>query len=202
MVELGSRVDRGFAESLIGQPGFESYALLDCGDGDVITITVFRDAVGAQRSAVLAREWAKEHLDDLALTRREELLGEILVSRASEELLEPVHATSAGRFASLRRYTMASGSVPELMRGVDDVFADAIADLDGFVDFEVIDTGGGELLSVTVLRDRAMVLETDEMALRFVTERLSRFRLQRTEVVGGEVVVSRAVAEMLEPTHA
>ena len=68
--------------------------------------------------------------------------------------------------------------------------------------YHVLDCGGGEILSVSLLRDEATARETDEMALRFVTERLSRFGLQRTEAVGGEVLVSRAMAEMLEPTHA
>jgi hypothetical protein len=96
---------------------------------------------------------------------------------------------------------MAGGSVAELMRSVDDIFAGEMAALDGFVAYHVLDCGGGEVLSVRVLRDQATARETDEMALRFVTERLSRFGLQRTEAVGGEVLVSRAMAEMLEPTH-
>jgi hypothetical protein len=97
---------------------------------------------------------------------------------------------------------MASGSVAELMRSVDDIFADEIAALDGFVAYHALDCGGGEVLSVSLVRDEATARETDEMALRFVTERLSRFGLQRTEAVTGKVLVSRAMAEMLEPTHA
>jgi hypothetical protein len=168
----------------------------------VLTISVFRDADGARRSRELAQRWTDENLGEFEFTRRDALQGEILVSRAAAELLEPGHAGAAGRFASLRRYGMASGSVAELMRSVDDIFADEIAALDGFVAYHVLDCGGGEVLSLSLLRDEATARETDEMALRFVTERLSRFGLQRTEAVAGRVLVSRAVAEMLEPTHA
>jgi hypothetical protein len=129
------------------------------------------------------------------------LQGEILVNRGAEELLEPGHVGAAG-IASLRRHGMAGGSVAELMRSVDDIFADEITALVGFVAHNVLDCGGGEVPSVRVLRDQATVREIAEMALRFVTARLSRFGLQRTEAVGGEVLVSRAMAEMLEPTHA
>jgi hypothetical protein len=202
MDELARRVDGGFAEQLSAQPGFVSYEFLDCGDGDVLTISVFRDADGARRSRALAQRWTDENLGDFEFTRREALQGEILVSRAAAELLEPGHAGAAGRFASLRRYGMASGSVAELMRSVDDIFADEIAALDGFVAYHVLDCGGGEVLSLSLLRDEATARETDEMALRFVTERLTRFGLQRTDAVAGRVLVSRAVAEMLEPTHA
>jgi hypothetical protein len=107
----------------------------------------------------------------------------------------------AERFASVRRYVLASGSVAELMRDVDDMFADAIEALDGFAAYYALDCGG-EIVSVSVLRDEATARETDEMALRFVTERLTRFGLRRTEAVAGKVLVSRAMAELLEPTHA
>jgi hypothetical protein len=38
--------------------------------------------------------------------------------------------------------------------------------------------------------------------LQFVGEELGEFDIERTEVIGGEVVVSRAAAELLEPAHA
>jgi hypothetical protein len=202
MDDLARRVDDGFAEELSAQPGFVSYEFVDAGDGAVITLSVFHDADGARRSSELARRWTEAHLADLTFTRQDALLGEILVSRAAEELLEPAHAGAPGKFASLRRYSMDSGSVNELMLSVDDIFADEMAALDGFVAYLVLDCGDGEIVSVSLLHDRATARETDEMALRFVTERLSRFRLQRTEVVSGEVVVSRAKTEMLQPTHA
>jgi hypothetical protein len=202
MDELARRVDGGFAEELGAQPGFVSYEFLDCGAGDVVTITIFHTADGARRSQELAQRWTDENLEDFAFTRREALRGEILVSRAAQGLLEPGHVGDAERFASVRRYTMASGSVAELMRNVDDMFADEMAALDGFAAYYVLDCGGGEIVSVSVLRDEATARETDEMALRFVTERLTRFGLQRTEAMAGKVLISRAMAELLEPTHA
>jgi hypothetical protein len=202
MADLARRVDEGFAERLSAQPGFVSYEFMDCGDGDVMTISVFHDDDGAHRSSEYARQWTDENLGDFEFTRREALQGEILVSRAVEDVLAPGHAGAAGRFSSVRRYGMSSGAVAELMRSVDDIFADELAALDGFVAYHVLDCGGGELLSISLLRDQATARESDEMALRFVTERLSRFGLHRTEAVGGNVLVSRALAELLEPTHA
>jgi hypothetical protein len=38
--------------------------------------------------------------------------------------------------------------------------------------------------------------------VHFVGEELSEFDIERTEVIGGEVIVSRALAEPLEPAHA
>lgn len=202
MDELARRVDEGFADELSAQPGFVSYEFMDAGDGDVITLSVFRDADGARASTDLAQRWTETHLQDFVFTRRVALLGEIHVGRAAQEVLEPAHAGAPGKFASIRRYHMDSGSVHELMFSVDEIFADEMAALDGFVAYHVLDCGDGNIVSVSLLRDQATARETDEMALRFVTERLGRFHLHRTEVMSGEVVVSRAKAEMLEPTHA
>src|SRR3954471_14936505 len=89
--ELTRRVDEDFAEQLSARPGFVSYEFLDCGDGDVMTISVFRDAGGAHGSRELAQQWTDEKLSDFEFTRREALEGEILVSRAAPQMLEPDH---------------------------------------------------------------------------------------------------------------
>ena len=53
-----------------------------------------------------------------------------------------------------------------------------------------------------LLRDRAAAEESDERALEFVRRELADFGIERTEVIGGEVVVSRAMATLLQPAHA
>ena len=47
-----------------------------------------------------------------------------------------------------------------------------------------------------------MAEASDEWALEFVRRELGGFGVERTEVIGGEVVVSRAMAGLLEPAHA
>jgi hypothetical protein len=42
----------------------------------------------------------------------------------------------------------------------------------------------------------------NELALSFMREKLAAFDIERTEVLGGKVMVSRALAEVLEPAHA
>jgi hypothetical protein len=201
--ELAGRVDRDFVQQLEREPGFESYEFLDCGNGEVLTMTVFADHQSAMRSVELARAWTEEHLRDFAFTRLEPLAGEIVVSRAAPALLEPQHGGAIARFASVRRYTMAQAhALPELVRSVDDVFADEMANLQGFVAYQVIDWGSGELAAISIFDNEAAAAESDEMAMRFVAERLSRFGLQRTELISGRVLVSRAVTAMLESTHA
>jgi hypothetical protein len=64
------------------------------------------------------------------------------------------------------------------------------------------DAGGGEIPSISLFGDQTQVEKSDELALAFVSERLAAFDIERTEVLGGKVMVSRALAEGLEPAHA
>src|SRR2546423_2121098 len=120
--ELARLVDEDFAGQISAQPGFVSYEFIDCGDGEITTISLFREALQAEASRELAQRWTKENLDGFELKRTEALHGEILVSRASWDVLGPAHAAGGQKFASLRRYTLrSSGSIAELMHLVDEV---------------------------------------------------------------------------------
>jgi hypothetical protein len=200
--ELTRRVDEGFAEQVSAQPGFVSYEFIDCGEDELMTISVFREADEAEASRDLAQRWSAENLEEFEFTPSEALHGEILVSRAVQEMLEPGHTGGSRKFASVRRYLLRSGSVAELMHIVDETFAGRIQELDGFEAYHALDCGRGEIVSISLFRDQATAEESDELALQFVREKLGDFDIERTEVIGGEVVVSRAMAELLEPAHA
>ena len=202
MEELTRRVDRGFVEEIQVQPGFVSYEFIDCGDGEVMTISIFGEAPQAAFSRDLARRWTRQNLRDLDLVYTESLHGEIMVSRAGQMMLEPAHPAADEKFASVRRYMLRSGSAAELMHVVDEVFADAVAALDGFEAYHALDCGRGEILSISLLRDQPSAEESDDRALGFIGESLHAFDVERTEVIGGEVLVSRAMATLLEPAHA
>jgi hypothetical protein len=74
--------------------------------------------------------------------------------------------------------------------------------MDGFEAYHALDCGGGEIVSISLMRDQAAAQESDERAREFVRRELADFDIERTEVIGGEVVVSRAMATLLEPAHA
>jgi hypothetical protein len=202
MDELTSRVDVGFAEEICARPGFVSYEFIDCGDGEVMTISIFREAGGAADSREFAQRWTNENLQDLEFTRIGALAGEIMVSRAKEDMLEPGHVGAARKFASVRQYALRDASVAALMHKVDEIFADRIERLDGFEAYHALDCGRGEIISISLVRDQASAEISDDLALQFVGEELGEFDFERTEVTGGEVIVSRAMAELLEVAHA
>ena len=58
------------------------------------------------------------------------------------------------------------------------------------------------MLWISVLRDDDAVEEADERVIRFVRDELTDFRPERVVAVRGELAVSRANADVLEPAHA
>jgi len=90
--ELMHRVDEGFAEDIAREPGFVAYQVLDCGDGQLVTISTFRDREAADDSIAMAAAWIRDNLSDVEIERVDAFVGEAKVSRAIAEMLEPAHA--------------------------------------------------------------------------------------------------------------
>jgi hypothetical protein len=198
--ELVGLVEREFADRIAAQPGFVWYAFVNCGGGDVMTISVFRERDQAAGSRELARHWTGERLSEFGLTLTEALNGAIPVSRAAPGLLEP----ALTRFARVRRYKLAGADLGEVVwRVVDTRLVERMAELDGFVAYFVFSSGQGELVSVSVFRDRASATASDEVALVFARDELDDVEIERTDMIGGGVIaVSRVTEAFIEPIHA
>jgi hypothetical protein len=201
MDELARRVDADFAEQLAAQPGFVSYEFIDCGFGEFMTMSIFRTLEQAEASRELARRWAEANRD-LDFPGIEAAHGEIHVGRATQGMLDESHVATARKAVAIWRYRLNEGSVGELMRKVDGVFADRFQAIDGFAAWHVFDCGGDEILWISFVRDFGAAEESDERAYRFVAEELKDFRLERKMAVRGQLIVSRARTELLEPAHA
>ncbi len=79
--ELVTRAEE-FARQLETLPGFFSYQLMDCGDGDIIAVSRFQDRTSAEQSDELAARFARTELREFDLERNEWFGGGvILVSR-------------------------------------------------------------------------------------------------------------------------
>ena len=92
MADAMHRADEHFADRLAGEEGFCAYECIDCGDGELITVSIFRDRDAAERSVAMASEFVSEHLSDMELSRLAVYDGTVAVSRAASEVLEPAHA--------------------------------------------------------------------------------------------------------------
>src|SRR3954466_12582706 len=79
------RVDESFANQIATQAGFVSYVLIDCGGGDLFTLSMFLQAGQAEASRELAQRWTEGNLKDIEHTRFEAIHGKSGVSRAAPE---------------------------------------------------------------------------------------------------------------------
>src|SRR4051812_41320893 len=132
LAEFMRRVDETFADQIAAQPGFVSYQLIDCGDGDLFTLSIFLEAGQAEASRDLARRWTDENLQDIEHTRFEAVHGASVVGRAAQGMLEPGHLGPARKSVSIRLYRVHRASVAEFLERVDQAFADHMRAMEGF----------------------------------------------------------------------
>jgi hypothetical protein len=104
-------------------------------------------------------------------------------------------------YLSIRTYRITNGSVDEVMHRVDRDLAEAFMQEDGFVAYQVAKTGKQTVASVTVFHQAEQAEASNQLAAEWVADELAEFGVERLGVIGGEVMVSRAIAEMLEPAH-
>jgi hypothetical protein len=104
-------------------------------------------------------------------------------------------------YVSVRHYTMGAGSIDSLMHRVDEEFAPAISQEPGFVGYFAAQTGDATVETISIFHDQASADGSNELAADYVRENLGEFELTRTEVSGGEVLVSRVTAEALDDAH-
>ena len=85
------RVDVEFADELAGIEGFVAYEVLKTGEAQVATITTCMDEATALRTNDMAQAWVKSALAGVDIERLGAFGGEVLVSRAAEQMLIPAH---------------------------------------------------------------------------------------------------------------
>jgi hypothetical protein len=103
-------------------------------------------------------------------------------------------------YAMIRRYRMGAGSIDAMAQRVDREFADRVPEEVGAVLYTAIDTGDGTAMTVTLFEDEQAGRRSEAAVVR-VRESLAEFRVEEIDVFKGEVVVSRATDNVLEPVH-
>ena len=102
---------------------------------------------------------------------------------------------------SIRTYRVGTGSIDALMHRVDRDFAEAMAREPGFIAYQAVRTGERTVASLTLFRAAEQAEASNELAAQWIAEGLRDFKIESMGRFGGEVMVSRAIAEMLEPAH-
>ena len=94
-------------------------------------------------------------------------------------------------YASVRRYEVDPGDVPELIKKVDDGFAPIVSQVPGFIAYYALDQGDGVVASINIFEDREGAEESNRRAKDWVTSELAGQMPNPAQVTAGEVLVHR-----------
>jgi hypothetical protein len=98
---------------------------------------------------------------------------------------------SAGVFATIRRYELGAGSMPDLMRIVDSELSGRLSREPGFASHTVVATGDDSVLAMTLFRQEPGSAAAGRIVAEFVRDRLQPFQLSLISELSGEVGVTR-----------
>lgn len=105
-------------------------------------------------------------------------------------------------YTTVRQYRGDPADMDEIVRRVDEVFAEEIAKLDGFVGYEFVDCGDGTVVTITVFEDASTAEHSTELAAKFIRDQLQGMPLERQNVWNGTLRVNRAGSHMTDMVHA
>ena len=75
--EVFQKANDGFVPTISTVPGFVGYYGLDAGNGELVTISLFKDQTGTQESERVAEEWVRKNVSHLLQTPPEITTGEV-----------------------------------------------------------------------------------------------------------------------------
>jgi hypothetical protein len=78
--EVAEKVEDGLAPQLKEIDGFSGYFVLDIGNDEVVSISVFADKAGTDESTKAAADWVPDALAEHEPTAPEVVEGEVLLS--------------------------------------------------------------------------------------------------------------------------
>ncbi|HSU04460.1 MAG TPA: antibiotic biosynthesis monooxygenase [Acetobacteraceae bacterium] len=93
-------------------------------------------------------------------------------------------------FASIRRYTVKRGSVPELARRVQDSFVPLIRRMPGFTGYYLLDGGPGVLITISIFDSADEALASNEKAADWVRNNVLKFTRGMPDVMVGDVLIA------------
>jgi hypothetical protein len=104
-------------------------------------------------------------------------------------------------FATARTYRVAEGTMGAVMHRVDRDFAEALSREPGFISYQALEVGDDAMMTISVFMTLEQAQESNDLAARWVMDELAEFDIERVGISGGEVMVSRASADVLVPAH-
>jgi heme-degrading monooxygenase HmoA len=80
--EVARRVNEEFVPMISDMPGFVAYFVLNAGQGEIGSVSVFEDQHSAEESNTRAEEWVRQSLGELLPTPPDFAAGEVVAYKA------------------------------------------------------------------------------------------------------------------------
>jgi hypothetical protein len=96
-------------------------------------------------------------------------------------------------YATIRRYTPKSATtqaaVEDLKQRIENGFLPIVQDVRGFHSYGAVNTGNGEIVTISIFEDKAGATESTRKAAEFVQKDPLKDQLGKPEVLEGELLV-------------
>ncbi len=96
-------------------------------------------------------------------------------------------------YAAVRLYRVSPGSIDEMVQRVKEDFVPVISQVSGFIAYYGVRVGSGELVTISMFKDRAGAEESTRQAASWVPQNVAMFVLGPAEIREGEVVMHEVV---------
>ena len=91
-------------------------------------------------------------------------------------------------FASIRFWETDSSSVPEILRRARSEFVPLLSKINGFESYEIVDTGKGQLVSLSIFQTETGAFQSNQVAVDWVKSQKD-LTLKLSRAVSGVVVL-------------
>ena len=82
--EVARRVNEEFVDIVSDMPGFVAYFVMNAGQGEIGSVSVFEDQQSAEESNARAEEWVSQNLGELLPTPPDYAAGEVVAYKAKQ----------------------------------------------------------------------------------------------------------------------
>lgn len=175
--EVVRRVAEGGVPIIRAIPGFVSYAIMDAGQGHLVTYSVYESKTGTEESTKKAAAWVKENIASMLPNPPRVIEGEVRLREIKDQ----------PKYGVIRRYQVDPKSIDQIVTRARNGFLPLVTRLPGFATYSILDAGKGTLVTLSGFTTASGAGESTKAAATFVKEHLSSLVPSPPEVTSGEV---------------
>lgn len=175
--EVVRRVADGGVPILKAIPGFVSYAMMDAGQGHLVTYSVYESEAGTEESTKKAAGWVKENIASMLPTPPRVVAGGV---RLRELKAEP-------KYGVIRQYQVDPKNTEQIVTRARSGFVPLVSQLPGFATYSILEAGKGTLVTISGFTTQSGAAESTKAAATWVNENLKHLVPKAPEITSGEV---------------